>query len=100
MSKGNDFSQLQAWFEQQLREQQIDWQSQPLRMDGQSDFDYQCLQLLKDAERHWRLKYGFAPSAQNLMQALFLAVSAQDQQRQQPSARQQLKQWLQWLTQS
>lgn len=79
MARGQDFAELQAWFLQQLQQRDIDWQRLPLQMDGQSPFDFQCQQLLHDAEHHWRLKYGFAPSAKSLMTALFAAVSEQDQ---------------------
>ncbi len=84
MSRGLEFAELQSWFAKQIKAQNIDWQSHPLQMDGQSPFDYQCQQLLLQAERHWRLKYGFAPSHGSLMKALFAAISDQDQQKKRP----------------
>lgn len=71
---GDDFDTLVNWFAKQISEQGIDWQDEPMSADGQSQFDYQANALIRQAEHHWRLKYGFSPSPGSLQKAFYAAL--------------------------
>ncbi|WP_119396168.1 hypothetical protein [Salinibius halmophilus] len=71
---GDDFATLQQWFAQEIAAQNIDWQREPMSIDGVSNFDYQANALIQQAERHWRLKYGFSPSPVTLQKAFYAAL--------------------------
>lgn len=83
---GDDFATLQGWFAEQITRQNIDWQREPMSIDGQTKFDYQANALIQQAERHWRLKYGFSPSPATLQKAFYAALIKPKR----PSAWQQL----------
>lgn len=60
------------WFREALEAAGIDgdWEQQPLSYDAMNPYDFLCLSLIRQAERTWRLKYGFAPTPGQLHKAL------------------------------
>lgn len=84
---GEEFATLQAWFAEQIRQQGLDWQNEPMSQDGNSDFDHRATALIRQAEHHWRLRYGFSPSPGQLQKAFYQALYSETSQ----------KSWRQWL---
>ena len=92
----NPYSEITLinWFKRELDAAgaDADWERQPYSYDAMNPYDFLCARLIREAERTWRLKYGFAPTPGQLQKALGEAEFDRSRSR-----RQARLPWLRWL---
>ncbi|ASP39272.1 hypothetical protein CHH28_11555 [Bacterioplanes sanyensis] len=62
---------LVQWFVEALKREQLP--PQTISYDGNTDYDRMYQRLQFEAERYWRLRYGYAPTPGHLVNAFFQA---------------------------
>jgi hypothetical protein len=86
----------EAWFSAKIRKSGFRWQDERHDYTQFSGYDLFCEQLMREAERRWRLKYDSPPSYSLLMKAMTNAQYAIDKRPWDPALTRwsKLQRWL------